>query len=112
MLKRGMRPSHPGELIRETIEGLKEETGKEFTQSQIAEGLGVTRKTLSSILNERQGISSEMAIRLSEAFGTTAEFWLNVQRNYDLWHAEKNVKREQVTHFWPLKDNETESQLV
>ncbi|MCL4168370.1 UNVERIFIED_CONTAM: hypothetical protein GTU68_061748 [Idotea baltica] len=49
-----------------------------------------------------------MAIRLSEAFGTTAEFWLNVQRNYDLWHAEKNVKREQVTHFWPLPDKESE----
>lgn len=112
MLKRGMRPSHPGALIRETIEGLKEETGNDYTQSQIAEGLGVTRKTLSSILNEHQGISSEMAVRLSEAFGTTAEFWLNVQRNYDLWHAEKVVKRHQVKHFWPLADNGSKLQMA
>ncbi|MBK9510410.1 MAG: HigA family addiction module antidote protein [Cytophagaceae bacterium] len=105
MLIRGMRPSHPGVLIKETIEGLKEETGMDYTQSQIAEGLGVTRKTLSNILNEHQGISSEMAVRLSEAFGTSAEFWLNVQRNYDLWHAERAVKRNQVKQFWPKSKN-------
>jgi antitoxin HigA-1 len=105
MIKRGMRPSHPGALIRQTIEGLKEETGLDYTQTQIAEGLGVTRKTLSNILNEHQGISSEMAVRLSEAFGTSAEFWLNVQRNYDLWHAEQTVKRDQIQHFWPIAGN-------
>jgi antitoxin HigA-1 len=103
MLKRGMRPSHPGALIRETIESLKEESGIDYTQSQIAEGLGITRKTLSNILNEHQGISSEMAVRLSEAFGTSADFWLNIQRNYDLWHAEKVVKRNLVKHFLPTK---------
>ena len=104
MLKRGMQPSHPGALIKETIDGLKEETGHNYTQSEIAKGLGVTRKTLSSILNEHQGISSEMCVRLSEAFGTSAEFWLNVQRNYDLWHAERTVERKTVQHFWPLEN--------
>lgn len=104
MLKRGMQPSHPGALIKETIDGLKEETGHNYTQSEIAKGLGVTRKTLSSILNEHQGVSSEMCVRLSEAFGTSAEFWLNVQRNYDLWHAERVVERKSVQHFWPLQD--------
>lgn len=108
MLKRGMRPSHAGALIRETIEGLKEETGHNYTLGEIAEGLGVTRKTLSAILNERQGISSEMAIRLSEAFGTSAQFWLNVQRNYDLWHAERLISREGIKHFWPLPDAQTQ----
>lgn len=112
MIKRGMRPSHPGALIRQTIEGLKEETGLDYTQTQIAEGLGVTRKTLSNILNEHQGISSEMAVRLSEAFGTSAEFWLNVQRNYDLWHAEKTVKRQHVKHFWPIADKGSNLQLA
>ena len=105
MLKRGMRPAHPGALIKETIDGLKEETGHNYTQSEIAKGLGVTRKTLSSILNEHQGVSSEMCVRLSEAFGTSAEFWLDVQRNYDLWHAERVVERKTVQHFWPLQDN-------
>lgn len=104
MLKRGFEPSHPGALIKETIEGLKEETGHNYSQSEIAKGLGVTRKTLSNILNEHQGISSEMCVRLSEAFGTSAEFWLNVQRNYDLWHAERTVERKNVQHFWPLQD--------
>lgn len=99
-----MRPAHPGALIKETIDGLKEETGHNYTQSEIAKGLGVTRKTLSSILNEHQGISSEMCVRLSEAFGTSAEFWLNVQRNYDLWYAEQAVERKTVQHFWPLQD--------
>lgn len=99
-----MRPAHPGALIKETIEGLKEETGHNYSQEEIAKGLGVTRKTLSNILNEHQGVSSEMCVRLSEAFGTSAEFWLNVQRNYDLWHAERTVERKTVQQFWPLPD--------
>lgn len=104
-MKRGMRPAHPGALIKETIEGLKEETGRNYSQGEIAKGLGVTRKTLSNILNEHQGVSSEMCVRLSEAFGTSAEFWFNVQRNYDLWHAERSVERKTVQHFWPLPDS-------
>jgi addiction module HigA family antidote len=105
MLKRGMRPAHPEALIKETIDGLKEETGHNYTQVESAKGLGVTSKTLSSILNERQGISSEMCVRLSEAFGTSAEMWLDVQRNYDLWHAGRAVERKTVQHFWPLPNN-------
>ena len=99
MLKKGMRPSHPGSLLRGIIEGLREETGEGLTIKEIATGLGVTPKTLSLILNERQGISSEMAIRISEAFGTSAKFWLDVQRNYDLWFAEKSIKRGSIRHF-------------
>lgn len=78
MIKRGMQPSHPGALIKEIVEGLNEESSKPYTIGQIAEGLGVTRKTLSFIINEKQNISIEMAIRLSIAFGTTAQFWINV----------------------------------
>ncbi|MCX6539830.1 MAG: HigA family addiction module antitoxin, partial [Acidobacteria bacterium] len=52
----------------------------------------VSRKTLSAILNGRAGISPEMAIRLSLAFNTTAESWLNQQVQYDLWHADRNRK--------------------
>jgi addiction module HigA family antidote len=57
-----------------------------------AAALGVSRKTLSAILNGRAGISPEMAIRLSLAFNTTAESWLNLQVQYDLWHADRNRK--------------------
>ena len=59
-----------------------------------AAALGVTRKTLSAILNGRSGISPEIAVRLSIAFGTSSESWLNQQSQYDLWEAEK--KRNQL----------------
>jgi antitoxin HigA-1 len=101
MLKRGMRPAHPGSILLGMIEGLREETGQPYTIGEIAEGLGITRKTLSTILNQKAGVSPEMAVKLSEAFGTDADLWLNLQRKYDLWLAEKNVKRETIRHFIP-----------
>jgi addiction module HigA family antidote len=61
-----------------------------------AEALGVSRKTLSAILNGRAGISPEMAVRLSMAFDTTAESWLNQQVQYDLWKAERGRKKLRV----------------
>ena len=80
-------PPHPGKVLRELcIEPL----GLSVTAA--AESLGVARKTLSSILNGRSGISPEMAVRLSLAFGTSSESWLNQQVQYDLWIAEKKRK--------------------
>ena len=80
-------PPHPGEILRDLcIEPL----GLSVTET--AEALGITRKTLSSILNGRSGISPEMAVRLSIAFGTSSESWLNQQSQYDLWAAEKRRK--------------------
>jgi len=75
-------PPHPGEVLRE---GWIEPLG--LTVTAAAEALGVTRKTLSSILNGRAGITPTMALRLSRAFDTTAESWLDQQMQYDLWHA-------------------------
>lgn len=75
-------PPHPGEILRDLC--LKP-MGVSVTEA--AEALGVSRKTLSSILNGRAGISPEMAIRLSQAFDTTPESWLNQQQQYDLWNA-------------------------
>lgn len=59
----------------------------------------MSRKALSAILNGRAGISPEMAVRLSIAFDTSAESWLNQQLQYDLWHAEKDRKRLRVTRL-------------
>lgn len=87
-------PPHPGEILRMLC---LEPLG--LTVTAAAEALGVSRKTLSSILNGRAGISPEMAIRLSIAFGTTAESWLNRQSQYDLWHAEQSRKRLRVTRL-------------
>ena len=84
-------PPHPGEILRELC--LKP---LGLTVTQAASALGVSRKTLSSILNGRAGISPEMAVRLSLAFGTTAESWMNQQVQHDLWHAERNRKKLRV----------------
>ena len=84
-------PPHPGEIIKSLcLEPLK------VTVTDAAKALGVSRKTLSAILNGRAGISPEMAVRLSIAFGTSAESWLNQQLQYDLWHAERGRKQLRV----------------
>jgi len=75
-------PPHPGEILRELC---LEPMGLSVTMA--AEALGVSRKTLSTIINGRAGISPEMAIRLSKAFDTSPESWLNQQQQFDLWHA-------------------------
>ncbi|GAB2779025.1 HigA family addiction module antitoxin [Rhabdobacter roseus] len=94
-------PAHPGALIRETLEGIFEETGKKLTVAEVAEGLGTTRKTLSAIINGKQSVTPEMAIRLGAAFpNTSAEFWLTVQENYDLAKARQKVDISRVTVFW------------
>jgi addiction module HigA family antidote len=58
-----------------------------LTVSDLAGTLGVSRKTLSKIVNERGCVTPDMSLRLSKAFKTTPELWLNLQRNYDLWEA-------------------------
>ena len=79
-------PPHPGELIKEfCVAPLG------LTVTAAAAGLGVTRKTLSAVLNGRAGVSPEMAIRLSKAFGRTPEGWLALQMQYDLWHTGQRV---------------------
>jgi len=87
-------PPHPGEILKALC---LEPLGVSVTDA--AEALGVSRKTLSSILNGRAGISPEMAVRLSIAFDTTAESWLNQQTQFDLWHAEQSRKRLRVTRL-------------
>ena len=94
MMQRNLPPSHPGEILREMfINELK------LTITEVATGLGVSRVNLSALVNERAGISPELAIKLSEAFGNTAQFWVNLQKNYELWHAEKKVNRKKIKHF-------------
>jgi addiction module HigA family antidote len=87
-------PPHPGEVIRELcLEPL------DLTVTDAAKGLGVSRKTLSALLNGRFGISPEMAIRLSKAFGGSPESWLIQQSQYDLWQALQNESNIKVKAF-------------
>ena len=78
-------PPHPGEVLKELC---LEPLG--LTVTDAARALGVSRKTLSMVVNGRAGISPEMAIRLSIAFDTSAESWLNQQVQFDLWQAEQH----------------------
>lgn len=87
-------PPHPGEVLRRLC---LEPLGLSVTAA--ARALGVSRKTLSSILNGRAGISPEMAVRLSIAFNTTAESWLNQQTQYDLWQAERRRSKLRVVRL-------------
>jgi addiction module HigA family antidote len=93
-MKRNLAPVHPGEILRE--EYIQE---RGLTITEVAKGLGIARANLSAIVNERAGISPELAVKLSEAFGNTAQFWVNLQKNYELWHAEKKVNRSVIRHF-------------
>lgn len=87
-------PPHPGEVLRKLC---LEPLGLSVTQA--ANALGVSRKTLSAILNGRAGISPEMAVRLSIALDTTAESWLNQQVQYDLWQAERRRRKLRVARL-------------
>ncbi len=91
MTKQMHNPPHPGEVVRELC---LEPLGLSVTEA--ANGLGVSRKTLSAILNGRAGISPEMALRLSIAFDTSPESWLNQQAQYDLWVARKGARQLRV----------------
>ena len=84
-------PPHPGEVLKELC---LEPLG--VTVTDAAKALGVSRKTLSTLINGRAGVSPEMAIRLSIAFDTSAESWLNQQTQYDLWQAEQHRSELQV----------------
>ena len=85
---------HPGEIIKELCL-----IPLGITVTDAAKGLGVSRKTLSSIINGKAGMSPEMAIRLSIAFNTSSESWLNQQSQYDLWQAELHWDELQVTQL-------------
>lgn len=84
-------PPHPGLVLREYL-------GK-MAVSSAAAHLRVTRVTLSRVLNGKAGISASMALRLAAALGTSAELWMNMQSQYDLWHA----KRRKQPMVQPLK---------
>ena len=87
-------PPHPGEVIKELC---LDPLG--LTVTAAAAGLGVSRRALSALLNGHAGISPDMAIRLSKAFGRSPESWLQLQLQYDLWEAEQRSDTIKVKHF-------------
>ena len=86
-MSRKRHPSHPGGILRRLyLEPLK------LAVSELARALGVSRKTVSKVVNERGAVTPGMALRLAIAFDTTPQMWLNLQQNYDLWIAGQRTK--------------------
>ena len=87
-------PPHPGGIVkRQCLEPLG------LSVSRASEGLGVSETELSDLVNERTGVSADMAVRLSKAFGSSPETWLGMQMAYDLWHAEERIGELRVEQF-------------
>lgn len=84
-------PPHPGEILREDY--LPEYN---LTVTAFALKLGISRVTASELVNCKNGISAEMALKLAKAFSTSAQYWLNLQQQYDLWKAKQNVNLDNV----------------
>ena len=91
-------PAHPGRILKNLYL-----SPLGVSNTKLAETLGVSRKAISGIVNERKSVTPEMALRLSRAFpNTSPEFWLNLQKNYDLWHVARNFQDWQ--NIQPLVD--------
>lgn len=79
-------PTHPGKILREEIL-----PSISMSKSAVATALGVSLQTLCGVLNERQPVTAEMAVRFGELFGNGSNFWINLQRNHDLALAERAI---------------------
>ncbi|MCU7940664.1 MAG: HigA family addiction module antidote protein [gamma proteobacterium symbiont of Bathyaustriella thionipta] len=82
MLPKKRPPTHPGEML---LKEFLEPAG--ITQTQFSQHIGWTYARLNEIINGKRGVSADSALTLSEALGNTPQFWLNLQRNWELWHA-------------------------
>lgn len=96
MLKRGMPPVHPGNILKEMY---LDPLG--ITVTDFADNIEVARRTVSLLINEHSGVSAEMALRLSKALGTSPEMWLDMQQKYDLWSAGQRVALTRIKHLAP-----------
>lgn len=90
-------PTHPGGILkRHYLEPLG------LTVSEVAKALGMSRKTISMLVNERSSVTPDLALRLSRAFETTPELWLNLQQYYDLWIVARRSHAWQHVHHFSL----------
>ena len=84
--RRSIRPTHPGEMLREDF--IPEYS---LTVSALAQALGVSRQTVNELIREHRTVSPEMALRLARLFGNSPDFWLNAQRAVDLWDTKQSI---------------------
>ena len=95
MKKRKRAPNHPGGILKRLYL-----VPMKITGSDLSRQIGVSKKTVSKLVNERGSITPDMALRLSRAFNTTPDLWLNLQKKYDLWQAgQKSMDWQRIAPF-------------
>jgi len=95
MNRRKRPPTHPGGILKRLYL-----IPMEITVSELSKRIGVSRKTVSKLVNEKGSVTPEMALRLSRAFNTTPDLWLNLQKNYDLWQTgQRSIDWQNITPF-------------
>jgi len=92
MVKNKMRPIHPGEILEEEFLKPLKHTG--LTPASLANAIGVPANRITAIIKGQRGVTGDTAVRLSEFFGNTAKFWMNLQASYDLRLAEKKMSKQ------------------
>jgi antitoxin HigA-1 len=97
MILLARKPTHPGEVLREEFLA-----GFNLSVATVANALGVSRQSMNELVHERRSVSHEMALRLSRYFQTTPQFWLNLQRNYDIWES-MGVNAKAIEAIVPLE---------
>ena len=95
--KNGMRPVHPGEVLRDELDELK------MSAAALAKALGVPVNRVTTILNGQRGVSADTALRLARYFGTTPQLWLNLQKTWELRRAEIEAGRESAAQIEPRR---------
>ena len=90
------RPTHPGEMLREEF---MPDYG--LSVAKLAEALGVSRQSVNELVHERRSLSTEMALRLARLFGTSPQYWLNMQRSVDIWDSFE-LDRDAIEAITPL----------
>ena len=90
------KPTHPGEILREEFI-----PGCGLSVAQLAKRIGVSRQSINELVRERRAVSPDMALRLARLFGTSAEYWSNLQRNVDLWDS-LDQRAEEIAAIEPL----------
>ena len=97
MLPKNRPPTHPGEML---LEEFLRPLG--MTQTELAERMHVSYPRVNEIVNGRRGVTPGTALRLAKLFGTTPEFWLNGQQNWDLWHALRSDEARDLETIAPI----------
>jgi addiction module HigA family antidote len=96
-LPKSRPPTHPGEMLREEFL-----SPLGMSQTELAQRIGVSYPRINEIINGKRGVTPDTALRLAKLFGTTPEFWLNGQRNWDLWQAMHSPKARDIQRIKPV----------